>query len=179
MTKKIEVEIRSIISPNQFKRLEEYFKERGKFIEKNYEETVHFSGPKDLRIRRDDHKAYLILKEGKMHDNAREELEVLVPKKDFGVLERIFISLGFEITSRWKRSRIVYKWKGIKVHLGITRGYGRIIEFEKVVSESKKEETYKKMRRAFESLKIKVTPRKEFEVKYNRYLQQWRNILSG
>jgi len=79
---KIEVEARSFLTKKQWLALRRFFDGQAKFLGEGFDETVYFSAPKDLRTRRDNRAAYLILKGGKIHDAHREEIEIIFPKRN-------------------------------------------------------------------------------------------------
>src|SRR4030042_5989166 len=97
----IEVESRSFISSKKCKELRKFFDKNGKFLGQDFDETVYFKAPKDLRIRQDGKLSYLILKEGKIHDKYRKEIEIKLPKEEFNDLKSLFSSLGFKVHVRW------------------------------------------------------------------------------
>ena len=176
--KDIEVEARSFIFPKEFKRLAEFFNRKAKFEKEITDETVYFSGPKDLRIRRDAKNAYLILKEGKIHDKYRREREIVLKRADFGKLEDFLKALGFKVEIRWQRERRIYYWQGVKVFLDDTKGYGRIIELEKISRVEDKEKVYAGLVEMLKFLNVKITPKAEFDQKFEDYKKNWRKLLS-
>jgi len=176
--KNIEVEARSFISQSRLRQLGSFFDKKAKLEKKITDETVYFSGPKDLRIRRDNHHTYLILKEGKIHDDHREEIEIVCPKEEFNNLENLLQALGFKVEIRWQRQRRIYCWQGVKVFLDDTKGYGQIIELEKMASEKDKTKVHAQLVKLIESLGIKITPKEEFNKKFAYYKKNWRKLLS-
>ncbi len=173
----IEVEARSFISEQQYEKLIETMNEQGQFIDEVNEETVYFSGEKDLRIRKDEKNAYLILKEGKIHDKHREEMEIECQINDFEKLEDLLMNLGFEVKIRWFRRRKIFKWNDIKVLLDCTKGYGYIIELEEIGNEESKETIYKKLERNLNNLKVQITPKEEFDEKFQYYKENWKTLV--
>lgn len=173
----IEVEVRSFLDRKEWKRLKNFFEENGKFVGKRLDETVYFDASKDLRIRRDDKHSYLILKEGKVHDTKREEIEITLPRYEFFHLEKLLTSLGFSVKVRWYRSSLIYKWKSVKVFLWITKGYGWLIEFEKITTSQKADFAYEQLITLAESLKIQITPRQELERRFAYYVNNWKKLV--
>ena len=172
----IEIEARSFISKNEYERLLKILREEAKFLESVEEETVYFEAKdKDLRLRKNEKEAFLILKEGKIHDDSREEIEVRIKRDDFGKIEKIFKKLGYRDKIRWFRKRIIFKLGNIKVLLDNTKGYGLILELEKIGTA--KEKVHKYLEQKIKSLGIKITPRKVFEKKFKYYKNNWRKIL--
>jgi len=176
--KNIEIEVRSFITRNEYKKLQKVLRKEAKFIDSIKEETVYFEAKnKDLRIRKDEKDAYLILKEGKIHDDSREEMEVRIKREDFGKIERLFKKLGYKDKIRWFRKRIIFKSGEIKVLLDDTKGYGLILELEKIGTIRKKEKVHKYLEQKIKSLGIKITPKEVFEKKFRYYKNNWRKIL--
>lgn len=176
--KNIEIETRSFITKGEYKRLVQKFGKEAKFLDSVNEETVYFKGARgDLRLRKNDKQAYIILKGGKIHDDFREEIEIKCDKKDFKKIEELFKKLGFEDEIHWFRKRRIYKWEDTKVFLDDTKGYGYIIELEKIGKLREKERIHKELENKLKSLGIKITPKKVFNQKFNYYKNNWRKIL--
>jgi len=175
--KNIEIEARSFISSNQYKNLEKKLNKVAKF-KKEIEEETAYCGKEDIWIRRDDKFSYLILKSGKIHDNFRDEIKIRLKRTDFEKLKDLFARLGFNINVMWLRKRKVYDWKGTKVFLDDTRGYGKIIELEKFGKVGEEGIIHKQLEERLKSLGIKITPKKVFEKKFKYYKNNWRKILN-
>ena len=58
-----------------------------------------------------------------------------------------------------------------------TRGYGHIIEMEILTDEAGKQEALRALRNKFKELNIEITPREEFEKKYEEYKKSWKILL--
>lgn len=180
MKKNIEVEVRSFISKEQFKRLMNFMKQNAEFLGEDYQITYYFSGPVDLRIQKNDNLAKLWLKKGKIHDKYREELEIKFDKDDFEKLEKLLKVLGYEIEIKWFRDRKRFLWNGIKATVDNTRGYGYIIELEKLVDESEdKERIHAELEEKLKSLGVDITPKEIFEEKFNHYKKNWRSLTGS
>lgn len=176
--KNIEVEVRSFISRSEYKKLEKILRKEAKFIDSVKEETVYFGVKnKDLRLRRNNNKAYIILKEGKIHDGSREEIEIRLKKEDFEKIEKLFKRLGYKDEIRWFRNRRIYKWGDLKVFLDNTKGYGLIVELEKIGTIKNKEKIHKFLEEKIKSLRIEITPKSIFEKKFKYYKNNWKKIL--
>jgi predicted adenylyl cyclase CyaB len=177
MTDNIEVEVRSFISPIQYKSLERKLNKVARPLKKIKEETI-YCGNEDLRIRRDGNFSHLILKSGKIHDNFRNEIKIRFERADFEKLRDLFEKLGFNVDVMWFRERKIYDLKGIKVFLDKTKGYGMIIELEKFGTEQNKKKIYNDLKAKLLTLGIKeITPKKEFDKKFKYYKNNWRKIL--
>ena len=172
--KNIEVEIRSFISKEEYERLLKFFKEKARLIKEDYQESFYFDCDQDLRIQKNDFYSKIWMKKGSLHDKHREEIEVKFDKKDFGELEKLFISLGFNIDIKWFRKRFEFEWEDIVVCLDFTKGYGYIIELEKMSSVENQEKEFKNLKQKLESLNVKITPKEEFQKKFEDYKKNWR-----
>jgi predicted adenylyl cyclase CyaB len=175
--KKVEAEIRSFISEKEYKRLLSFFKKNAVFLGKYFQETHYLESKEDLRIQENRHFSKIWLKKGRMHDEAREEIEIKFCKKDFKKIETLFSILGFKTKIKWFRRRNEFKWKGISVCLDYTRGYGYIIELEKICNLKNEKEQLEKLKKAFSKLGIEMTSKSEFGKRFRRYERNWRKIV--
>lgn len=174
----IEVEIRSFISEKQFNQLLGYMKQNAKFLGEDNQISYYFSGSADLRIQKCDTYAKIWLKKGKIHDKHREEIEIKFDREDFEKLEKLLNVLGYEVEIKWFRDRKRFDWDGIKVTLDYTKGYGYIIELEKLVSRSE-EKIYKELEDKLKELGVDITPKKVFEEKFFHYKKNWRSLTGS
>jgi len=142
----IEVEIRSFISKEKYENLIEFFKKEGEFVNEDDQVTYYFNAPFDLRIQKNNFFSKTWMKKGKIHDEQREEVEIRFSKDDFDKLEKVFLALGYNVQIKWFRKRNNFKWQGIDVALDFTKGYGYIIEFEKLTDENEKEDALKMLK---------------------------------
>lgn len=173
----IEVEARSFVSEEKYEELVNHFKRNAKYLGEDEQITVYFSGEKDLRTRLTNKDARIIVKEGRIHDKGREELEVVLPRKDFDKINKILESLGFKIKVKWFRKRQVFKWDDIKLYLDFTKGYGHIIELEKLCDEGEKQKTHDYLIKKLESLGLPLTPKKDFTKRFKYYVKNWRRLV--
>lgn len=174
----IEVELRSFISEQRYQELIEFFKKEGEFINEDYQETYYFDSDEDLRIQRNNFFSKIWLKKGKLHDDHREEIEVKCKKEDFEMLEKTFLALGYNIQIKWFRKRHTFKWQDISVMVDYTKGYGHILELEKMSTEEQKHETLELLRQKLASLNIELTPKEDFNKKYEFYKQNWKELTN-
>lgn len=177
MTKNIEVEIRSLITKQEYIKLNKVFKKTGKYLGTDKQVSYYFDGEQDLRIQQNTKYSKIWLKKGKLHDEQREEIEIKVAKNDFKLLEQLFATLGYMVQIKWFRTRNNYKWKDYSVALDFTKGYGYIFEIEKLCSEKDKGSIVAKIKSEFEKLGVKITPREVFEEKYNYYKKNWKKLV--
>lgn len=176
MASNIECEIRSFITKEQYKKLLAFFNKNGKSLGKENQITYYFNGDADLRIQQNKAYSKIWLKKGKIHDEAREEIEIRCAKEDFNKLEKLFSALGYKIEIKWFRQRNSFKWKGINVCLDYTRGYGYILELEKMCRQEETEKTRKYLKSKLAELGISLTPKKEFEKAFDFYKKNWRKL---
>ncbi|MCX6739764.1 MAG: CYTH domain-containing protein [Candidatus Parcubacteria bacterium] len=174
----IEVEVRSFITKEQYDKLLGFFTTNAKLVKEDYQETFYFDCSQDLRIQKNDFYSKIWLKKGQLHDDFREELEIKFPKEDFPQLENLFLSLGFKVQIKWLRKRFEFNWQGIIVCLDYTKGYGYIIELEKMCSEAEQENEAGKLKKKLQSLEIDLTPKEEFTAKYNYYKDNWADLIN-
>jgi adenylate cyclase class 2 len=173
--KKFEVEVRSFISDFEYKNLIKKLNKIAKFRGKVNEETI-YCGSEKLRIRKNDRASYLILKSGKIHQDFRKEIEIKFKREDFEKMKEILERIGFPVVAIWKRKRLAFDWNGTKILLDDTKGYGKIIELEKMTDEKNKEKAFLDLKSKLIKLGIKkITPKEVFDQKFNNYLKNWKN----
>ena len=113
-----------------------------------------------------------------MHDDCREEAEIQVDKGEFEKLEKLFLGLGYQVEIKWLRDRKQFKWEDIIVCLDHTKGYGHIIELEKICDENdNKENVSTLLKQKLESLGVKITLKEEFDKQYQHYKENWEELL--
>jgi predicted adenylyl cyclase CyaB len=173
----IEVEIRSFVSDKKFHELLDFFGKRGKKISEDTQETHYFDSKEDLRIQKNNFHSKIWLKKGKLHDEQREEIEIKFDRDDFERLGKTFEAAGLKVQIKWFRTRHTFEWEGISVMLDHTRGYGFILELEKMSDESQKDETLKLLKSKMESLGIAQTPKAEFDQKFKFYKENWKSLV--
>jgi len=173
----IEVEIRSFISKEKFDALLDFFKKNASLVKEDYQETFYFDCDQDLRIQRNNFFSKICLKKGNIHDDYREEIEIKFDRDEFEKLEKLFLSLGYNVEIKWFRKRFEFKWDDIKVCLDYTKGYGYIIELEKICSENKKELEFERLKQKLKSLGVEITPKEEFNKKFLYYKKNWRSLV--
>ncbi len=172
-----EVEIRSFITEDDYQRLLERMKKEGEDGGKEKQVTIYFSGENDLRIQKSEESAKIWMKDGEIHEKAREEIEITIHKNEFEAVRRLFEALGHEVDIKWYRKRHRFHWDGLKVCIDHTPGYGRIVEVEKLTDEDGQEEALEEVKRALEKLGVEETPREKFDQRYRNYRKKWQDIL--
>ncbi len=175
----IEAEVRSFILKEQYEKLLEFFKKNAKLIKEDYQETFYFDCDQDLRIQRNNFYSKIWMKKGKIHDDHREEIEIKFDRSEFEKLEKLFLSLGFEAEIKWFRKRFEFKWNDITVCLDFTKGFGYIIELEKMCSKEMKEQEFENLKQKLKSLDIELTSKDEFNKKFLYYKKNWKSLVGN
>jgi predicted adenylyl cyclase CyaB len=170
----IEVELRSFIPEEKFNALFAYFRKEADYLGIDNQETWYFDALQDLRIQKNDAYAKIWIKKGKMHDECREEVEIKFDRKDFGKLDALFSSLGYGVSIKWFRTRHSFLWEGVSVTLDDTRGYGRILELERLVEEAEKDAALTDLKEKIAALGVAITSREEFDRRFREYEERWK-----
>ena len=171
--KNIEVELRSFITEEKSKELLDFFGKNWEFLNKDYQETFYFDWAEDLRIQKNENYSKIWMKKWKMHDEAREEIEIKVQKDDFGKLENLFLWLWYNVEIKWFRTRNTYKWEWIDVSIDYTKWYWYIIELEILSDLEEKEKNLEYLKSKFLELEIDISPKEDFTKKYEFYKNNW------
>lgn len=174
----IEVEIRSFIDKQKYEELLAFFSKNAKLVKEDSQETHYFNSKEDVRIQKNNNYSKIYFKKGKIHDECREEHQIKVERDDFEKLEKLFEALGNSVKIKWFRTRHEFEWNGIKVDVDYTKGYGYILELEKITSEDKKEEALTELKEKLSELGIEHTPREIFEEKFKLYEENWQNLIA-
>jgi predicted adenylyl cyclase CyaB len=176
--KNIEVEIQTFISVEKYNALMDFFKQNSEFVKEDFQETFYFDENSNLRIQRNNSGAKLWHKSGNVHDEFMEEIEILTKKEDFENLEKFLNKLGYNVKIKWLRKRNEFDWNGIKVCIDYTKGYGYILELERMSSEEDKEKVLEELKQKINELNIQVTSKEEFTERYNYYKENWRRLIA-
>jgi predicted adenylyl cyclase CyaB len=173
----IEVELRSLLSDQEYNRLLEFFSQHAKLVREDKQETHYLDHSEDIRIQKSQGFAKVWLKKGKLHDEARKEIELKVKTEEFDTLQQLFKEIGLGTKIVWLRDRKVFDWDGVTVMIDDTKGYGKILEIEILTSEEEKDKALNILKEKFETLGISVTPKEVFSQKYKDYSRNWREYL--
>jgi len=173
----IEIEIRAFISKYKYNKLLSYFKQKAKLVKEDNQETIYFDCSQDLRIQRNDFTSKIWMKEGNLHDDCREEIEIHTEKDNFEKLQLLFERLGYKEEIKWLRKRKQFDWEGIKVCLDYSVGYGYIIELEKIGTKEKETGILTLLRSKLKELEVEETLKEEFNRKYEDYKENWREYI--
>ena len=175
--KNIEVEIQTVVAGKDWPRLKKFFDRNAKFLGEHKDRTAYFEKNGRIRIRMEPAWAYFVFKSGKMHDRARKEIEIKFSKKDARLAEKFLNSLGFPVQIRWERVRRKYLWNGVTVTLDDTRGYGKLLELEKMSAAGGQERTFKLLVKRLKFLRVKPTSRENLNRKFRNYIKNWRKFF--
>ena len=173
----IEAEVRSFITQDEYDRLLSYFQTHATLQVDDEQETWYFDCDQDVRIQKNTQYSKIWMKKGNMHDDAREEVEIKVDIKDFDKLKQLFETLGHNVQIKWLRKRMQFVWDDITVCLDHTKGYGYILELEKMCDAQSQDATHTLLKEKLASLDIGETPKEVFAEKYNHYKKNWKRLL--
>jgi len=172
----IEVELRSFITKEQHDLLIGFFTKECAESSSDDQVTYYFDAPVDLRIQKNKTHSKIWMKKGKMHSEHREEIEVRFDRDEFDRLEQLFVAMGNPVKVKWFRKRHTFSWKGLLVCLDENRGYGYILEIEKMSDEASKDTALSDIKTAFKELKVEITPKETFDERYAYYVQNWEKL---
>lgn len=175
--KSIEVEVRSFITEEEYRALMSRLKTEARLVSEDEQVTYYFDSEQDLRIQKNSEYSKVWLKKGQMHDDHREEIEIRHHVDDFDSLERLFFALGYNIQIKWFRHRTTFRWDDVEVMLDHTKGYGYIIELEKMSDEDGIQETLVSLKERLATLGIAPTPKEVFAERYAYYKEHWRELV--
>lgn len=174
----IECELRSFLTKERFEVLKERLSIEGELVGSDDQVTYYFDGPQDLRIQKSGSYAKVWLKKGKMHDEAREEVEIRTAKENFEALNELFRTLGYTVSIEWYRMRHTFRWRHVDVMLDHTKGYGHIVELEKLCEPEGKAEALEELNALMKELGVTVTPKEEFRKRFDDYRMHWRERIA-
>ncbi len=173
----MEVETRSFLSGDEYVRLIKFMESDAEHVEDDEQSTFYLSGENDVRLQKNSSGAKIILKGGKIHDEYREEIEVKFKKEDFDNMVAVVCAAGHEIEIKLFRMRKEFLWRGTKVCIDRTKGYGDIIEIEILCGEDEVSDARKKVGELMKELDVAQTPRYVFEERFNHYKKNWRRLI--
>ncbi len=175
----IEVEYRVFIDEPTFKRLETDFLQNYQFFGKEKQITYYLNHEIDTRIQLSSKQARLWQKLGKIHDVARSEIEILIPRIDGEKLLDIFSNLGYGIKVVWFRERKSFKTNSINIELDNTVGYGLILEAEIICDESEVENAKVELLNFFRKYNLSISSNEVLNNAFNIYKENWVSLTHG
>ena len=143
--KNIEVESRGPLSKERFLELNDFFKQKGKFIESKNRILIAYSiflpgqgisdRTKDIRVRVTNGIPEIIIKIGRWGGSeSRKEISILAHKGDFDKLVEAFGIMGFEKGMLCVRNTEVYEYKDVEFSLVEVPNHSYYFEAEKLIS---------------------------------------------
>ncbi len=176
--KNIEVEVRSFITETEYTALLTKLKKETEFLGEDTQVTYYFDAPVDVRIQQNDTYAKIWLKKGKLHDDYREEIEIKFAREDFAQAEAMFLALGYSVSIKWYRTRNTFKKDDLSIMLDHTKGYGHIIELEKMTTEEDKGAASAHLKDELVGLGITLTPKSVFDERFADYKTNWKTLTA-
>lgn len=176
----IECEIRAFVTDEQYDDLLRRLRSDAAYEGRDEQITLYFegNGDPDLRIQRNARGGKIWYKDGKMHEDARREIEIPFGSDDtFEKFEELFQALGYRVSIKWFRARETFKLGDVTVTLDDTRGYGKIVEFERLCAEDGRESALSGLRTMMGGYGIAPTPKEDFDRRYAEYKTNWRVLI--
>lgn len=170
---RIEVEVRAFVTDEEYERLHKQLSEEGELLEDTTQETWYFDAKVDLRLQRHDLGGKIWMKQGAMHDDAREEIEIPLEIESIEGARALFHALGYKEKVSWLRHRRRFTWENLDVSLDDTKEYGKILELEMLVTPGQEEKAHGWLMQVMTELEIRVTPKEEFAQRYDTYVKNW------
>lgn len=177
-----EVEVRSLLKPQGYRKLYNYLKKQGKLLEDIKEETINFrSRQGDLLLRRSEIGTKLTYKVGRVTDDIRSEMEVMADKDDFEEFEQIMLALKFKVNSRWFKKRKKFRWQGYTICLDNVKGLGLMMEMEKLVDSrmrvKARKDLQQKLKGLFDKFDLPVTTKPAMDKVLLNYNKNWQKLI--
>jgi predicted adenylyl cyclase CyaB len=176
MSHLIEVEQRSFISAEKYQKLISQFETLYSSIEDTRQVTHYFDCPIDTRLQISTEGGRLWQKLGKMHDDAREEIEVTVEREEAVSLYTLFQNMGLSFKISWYRHRRAFQKNELTITVDHTVGYGYILEAEILCDDHEKDAAKTKLTEWFQEQGIEISPKQDFEKAFASYTQNWKEL---
>lgn len=173
-----EIEYKFILDIKSKNKLEKYLKkEKAQLVKNETQDNWYYKAQKqlDLRIRRTDNKAFLILKNGWMHNVNRDEIEVKTARANFNNLDKILTSLGYKYDTKWYRKRSQYKLGNLNITIDFNAGYGWVTEIERITKKGGEKKAEEEILKFAKKIGIKPASQKLFDKMYKFYKKNWRH----
>ncbi len=186
--KNIEVEIRGLLTMEQYNRLNSFFSENGILIEERERTLIDYSTclpsegirerTKDIRVRVTNGVPEIIIKLGAWGGSeSRKELSFKSKENDFETLVEIFGHLGFTNGVLCKRKTKAYEYMGIEFALVEVPGHSYYFEAEKMANNTDDfEQVEEEIRTVCSELDLRILNKEEF-FKYIEVLNKEANEI--
>ncbi len=177
-----EVEVRNILKPQGYRKLDNYLKKHARLIDQKQEETICFRVKGgDLLLRRNNDEVKLTYKDKDVTHDIRAEMEVLMELNDFDAIQEMLLALKFAIKMKWYKKRKIYRWQGVIVALDNVKGQGLSMEMEKLVDgrlcKKAQTELQLRMEKLLDELNIRIYPKKDLNAMMNYYSKHWEKLI--
>ncbi|MFH1456256.1 MAG: hypothetical protein ABIF40_04890 [archaeon] len=172
----IENEVRGLISRNKYQDFLKLFSREGELVKVDEQLTYYFKGDQELRIQQNLSHAFVQVKIGGINSEQKQKITVRYAHEQFPELKLLFLNLGYEINSVWKRKRHEFRWGGVKVTLNDTLGYGCLIDME-VMSQEQNPEIVNELKNKFCSLGIEPTTQEVMDDKFEWFQRHWKTFI--
>jgi predicted adenylyl cyclase CyaB len=133
-----------------------------------------------LRSRSADGKIILVMKvaiDNSTSSNgvARREFESVVPLS-LDELDKLLLNCGFNYQAKWSRERQTFKYKGYDVMIDKNAGYGYLVEFEKLTTDSAEAEAIKSdLRKIIKELGVEELNQDRLARMFEHYNTHWQD----
>ncbi len=167
-----EIEKRVFLSEQQYQKFLFAFNLVNKTPERQI--TTYFdANGNDLRLMNTQSYSKIWLKGGVIHDNCREEYEVIFNNKYLSDMSKILSKL-FNIKTKWFRERFTLSYKKANLCLDKSLNYGAILELE-ILTENESFTTHNLdlINQYLEELGLVETPKDYANEKFIRYVNEW------
>ena len=171
----IEVEIKTLLTKEQYQQFLAFFSKKGELLDEDDQITYYFDGDKDLRIQQNNSYSKIVLKEGAMNAQQRDETEILCDRDYFEELEHLFTALGYEIKIKWFRHRHSFAWQGITVTVDDTQHFGYMIELEIMSTPENKDTALATLKKKMQVLGLQENP-ELLQRKHEEYVKHWKEF---
>lgn len=186
MEKNIEVEVRGLLSTEEYEKLTSFFDENAKKVEEKDRIFIDYSTflpggvegrKKDIRLRVTNGIPEIIVKLGEWGGaEQRRELSVKTAPGTFDLLTEIFAALGYEKGVLAVRKSQVYEYKDIEFALVEVPGHSYYFEAEKMAHDGEDcEELLAELNAVCQELGVAVFSKEEFFA----YIQKLNKEING
>ncbi|NQU78271.1 hypothetical protein HQ545_00730 [Candidatus Woesearchaeota archaeon] len=169
--KDIRVQIGSVLTKDKHNSLIEFFQQQCGASSWEEQVTYHYEAPVEAIIQKKSTFSRLVTKKGS------ERVELRFNRDDFGQLENMFKMFGYPIKVKWFRKRHTFQWRGFDIFIDDKRGYGMTFSMSKKSDAAGQAYATLEMQKSFKDLDLEVTPKDEFDKKYQNYMQNWKAML--
>lgn len=167
-----EIEKRVFLSEQQYSKFLTFFDLTNKTPERQI--TTYFeANNNDLRLMNTKEYSKLWLKGGVIHDNCREEYEVVFDNKYIAEMSNILTKL-FTVKTKWFRERFTLNYKNATVCLDKSIHYGAILELE-ILTENEESviQNLELLNEYLDELGLIETKKEFANEKFVKYINEW------